>query len=131
MNSDQPPKLRMAPAEPVEALTHRVEREQRAANLQRETELEQSLAPFRVGSVAYLNAVPLTRGLEDQIVLATPAELAGMLSRDELEAALVSVVEVLFTDRYDILDGIAIASLGEVKSVILAHRKPLEEAREI
>ena len=131
MNSDQPPKLRMAPAEPVEALTHRVEREQRAANLQRETELEQSLTPFRVGSVAYLNAVPLTRGLEDQIVLATPAELAGMLSRDELEAALVSVVEVLFTDRYDILDGIAIASLGEVKSVILAHRKPLEEAREI
>ena len=131
MNSDQPPKLRMAPAEPVEALTHRVEREQRAANLQRETELEQSLAPFRVGSVAYLNAVPLTRGLEDQIVLATPAELAGMLGRDELEAALVSVVEVLFTDRYDILDGIAIASLGEVKSVILAHRKPLEEAREI
>jgi chorismate dehydratase len=131
MNSDQPPKLRMAPAEPVEALTHRVEREQRAANLQRETELEQSLTPFRVGSVAYLNAVPLTRGLEDQIVLATPAELAGMLGRDELEAALVSVVEVLFTDRYDILDGIAIASLGEVKSVILAHRKPLEEAREI
>ena len=40
--------------------------------------------------------------------------------------ALVSVVEVLFNDRYDILDGIAIASLGEVKSVLLAHRKPLE-----
>jgi len=131
MNSDQPPKLRMAPAEPVENLTQRVEREQRAANLQRETGLEQSLAPFRVGSVAYLNAVPLTRGLEDQILFATPAELAAMLSRDELDAALVSVVEVLFNDRYDILDGIAIASLGEVKSVILAHRSPLEDAREI
>jgi chorismate dehydratase len=38
---------------------------------------------------------------------------------------------VLFTDRYDILDSIAIASLGEVKSVLLAHRRPLEEAREI
>jgi chorismate dehydratase len=131
MNSDQPPKLRMAPAEPFEALTHRVEREQRAANLQRETGLEQSLSPFRVGSVAYLNAVPLTRGLEDQIMLATPVELAALLSRDELDAALVSVVEVLFNDRYDILDGIAIASLGEVKSVILAHRSPLEDAREI
>ena len=44
---------------------------------------------------------------------------------------LVSVVEVLFNDRYDILDGIAIASLGEVKSVLLAHRKPLSEATEI
>src|SRR3974390_3692672 len=131
MNSDQPPELRMASAEPVEALTQRVEREQRAAHLQRETGLEQSLAPFRVGSVAYLNRVPLTRGLEDQIVFATPAELAAMLSRDELDAALVSVVEVLFNDRYDILDGIAIASLGEVKSVILAHRKPLDEVTEV
>src|SRR6516165_12088245 len=121
----------MAPAEPVEALTHRVEREQRAANLQRETELEQSLAPFRVGSVSYLNAVPLTRGLEEEVIFATPAKLAEMLRKDELDAALVSVVEVLFNDRYDILDGIAIASLGEVKSVLLAHRKPLEQAREI
>ena len=50
--------------------------------------------------------------------------LAEMLRRDELDAALVSVVEVLFTDRYDILDGIAIASLGEVQSVLLAHRRP-------
>src|SRR5437660_1446153 len=131
MNSDQPPKLRMAPPAPAEALTQRVEREQRAANLQRETGLEQSLAPFRVGSVPYLNAVPLTRGLEDQVVFATPAELAAMLRRDELDAALVSVVEVLFHDRYDILDGIAIASLGEVQSVLVAHRRPMEEATEI
>lgn len=124
-------KLRMAPAESADDLAHRVEREHRAAQVQRESALEQSLAPFRVGSVSYLNAVPLTRGLEDQVVFATPSQLAEKLRRDELDAALVSVVEVLFTERYDILDGIAIASLGEVKSVLLAHRRPLEEAREI
>jgi len=121
----------MVPAEPAEALAHRCEREQRAANLQRETALDHSLAPFRVGSVGYLNAVPLTRGLEEEVLFATPAKLAEMLQRDELDAALVSIVEVLFNDRYDILDGIAIASLGEVKSVLLAHRKPIEEAAEI
>ncbi len=131
MNSNDNPKLRMAPAEPAEALSHRLEREQRASQLQRESGLEQSLAPFRVGSVAYLNAVPLTRGLEEEVVFTTPAKLAELLRKDELDAALVSVVEVLFNDRYDILDGIAIASLGEVKSVLLAHRRPLEEAREI
>jgi chorismate dehydratase len=81
--------------------------------------------------VGYLNAVPLTRGLEEEVQFTTPAKLAEMLRRDELDAALVSVVEVLFSDRYDILDGIAIASLGEVKSVLLAHRGPLQEAREI
>src|SRR5271170_2086833 len=86
---------------------------------------------FRIGSVSYLNAAPLTRGIESGIIFATPARLAEMLRRDELDAALVSVTEVLFNDRYDILDGIAIASLGEVYSVLLAHIKPLEEAKEI
>src|ERR1041384_3096590 len=115
----------------AEDLLRKHEKEQRTARMQRETGLQESLAPFRVGSVSYLNAVPLTRGLEEEVIFATPSKLAEMLRRDELDAGLVSVVEVLFNNRYDILDGIAIASLGEVKSVILAHRRPLEEAREI
>jgi chorismate dehydratase len=86
---------------------------------------------FRIGSVPYLNAAPLTRGLERAITYATPAKLAGLLRNDELDAALVSITEVLLTDRYDILDGVAIASLGEVFSVFLAHKKPLAEAKEI
>jgi chorismate dehydratase len=128
---EQPPKLRMAPVEPAEEAAHRLEREHRAAHLQREANLEHSLAPFRVGSVGYLNAAPLTRGIEEEVSFATPARLAELLRRDELDAALVSVVEVLFHDRYDILDGIAIAALGEVKSVLLAHRRPIEEAKQI
>lgn len=86
---------------------------------------------FRIGSVPYLNAAPLTRGLDGAIIYATPAKLAVMLRNDELDAALVSITEVLLTDRYDILDGVAIASLGEVYSVFLAHKKPLAEAKEI
>jgi chorismate dehydratase len=121
----------MAPRETAEEVSHRLEREQRASQLQRESSLEQSLAPFRVGSVRYLNAVPLTRGVEEEIIFATPSKLAEMLERDELDAALVSVTEVLLKDRYDVLDSIAIASLGEVKSVLLAHRKPIAEAKEV
>jgi len=125
------PKLSMAPVETPEQLAHRAEREQRAVELQREGRLEQSLTPFRVGSVRFLNAAPLVRGIEDEIILATPAKLAEMLQRDELDAGLVSITEVLFHDRYDVLDGMAIASLGEVQSVFLAHRRPLAEAQEI
>jgi chorismate dehydratase len=90
-----------------------------------------SLRPFRVGSVPYLNAVPLTRGLESEITFAPPSQLAASLERGELDAALVSVTAVLLTGQYDVLDGVAIASLGEVKSVLLAHRRPIAEAREI
>lgn len=130
MNSaEDTPKLRMAAPDSPEELAHRFEREQRAVQLQREDNLSELLAPFRVGSVPYLNAVPLTRGLEEQIIYVTPSKLAEMLQRDELDAALVSVTEVLFNDRYDILDGIAVASLGEVKSVFLAHRQPLDQVK--
>jgi chorismate dehydratase len=121
----------MAAPDSPEQIARRLEREQTNNNRDREFDLEQSLAPFRVGSVKYLNAVPLTRGLENEIVFTTPARLAEMLQHDELDAALVSITEVLFHDRYDILNGAAIASLGEVKSVFLAHRKPIEEVREV
>lgn len=90
-----------------------------------------ALGPFRVGSVPYLNAVPLTRGLESEVLFAPPSQLAEKLGRGELDAALVSVTAVLMQDKYDILDGVAIASLGEVQSVLLGHRRPLTEAREI
>ena len=86
---------------------------------------------FRIGSVPYLNAAPLTRDIDGELIFATPAKLAEMLRRDELDAALVSITEVLLNDRYDILDGVAIGSLGEVYSVLLAHKKPLAEAKEI
>ena len=130
-SSDDIPKLRMAPRESAEELAQRYERETRRVLDARESDLENSLAPFRVGSVPYLNAVPLTRGLEDQLEFLPPSQLAQKLRRDELDAALVSVTEVLLNDRYDILDGVAVASLGEVKSVFLAHKQPLEEVREI
>lgn len=90
-----------------------------------------TLAPYRVGSVPYLNAVPLTRGLEEEVLFAPPSQLAEQLARAELDAALVSVTAVLFTGAYDVLDGVAIASLGEVKSVLLGFRRPLAQVREV
>ena len=117
--------------EDPQQIAKRLARENRSLIQQREIDLERSLGSFRVGSVPYLNSVPLTRGIEDQVILATPARLAGMLQRDELDAALVSITEVLFSDRYDVLDRVAVASLGEVKSVFLAHRGSIEQAKEI
>lgn len=128
---DKLPELRLVPAESPEDAAFRFEREQRRVDVQRESDLENSLAPFRVGSVPYLNSVPLTRGLENQIEFIPPAQLAEKLRRGDLDAALVSITEVLFHDGYDVLDGIAVASLGEVFSVFLAHRVPLEQVKEV
>lgn len=121
----------MAGRSPAEDLVHRLRREQELLDRRREEDLEQSLAPMRIGSVPYLNSVPLTRGLEDQIVFAPPTELAKLLREDQLDGALLSITEPLLNDGYDILDGIAVASLGEVYSVFLAHNKPLEQVETI
>ena len=80
-DSDSIPPLRMAARGENEQLAHQITREQTILDRKREEELEQSLAPMRVGSVPYLNSVPLTRGLEDQIVFAPPSKLAGLLRR--------------------------------------------------
>ena len=126
-SDDEIPELKMAQPTPPAQIAKELAREQTNANRMREVELEQSLAPFRVGSVPYLNSVPLNRGLEDELVYEVPSKLATMLRAGELDAALLSITEALFHDGFDILDGVAVASLGEVKSVFLAHKKPLEE----
>ena len=130
-DSEPLPKLRLLPVGPPESRPP-AEWEKRLREIEQEEELPPGpLAPLRVGSVPYLNAVPLTRGIEDQIVFAPPAELARLLRDGKLDAALVSVTEALLQEGYDILDGIAVASLGEVRSVFLAHREPLEKITQV
>lgn len=85
----------------------------------------------RIGSVPYLNSVPLTWGLDREIAYLPPSQLALALRHGDLDAALVSITEVLFENHYRILDGIGVCSNGPVNSVFLAHRVPLSEAREI
>ncbi|MBX3748011.1 MAG: menaquinone biosynthesis protein [Verrucomicrobiae bacterium] len=81
---------------------------------------------LRAGSVPYLNAAPLVRGIEHRLRLAPPSDLAVSLRLGELDAALLSVTEALLHPGYDILDGPCVASDGEVHSVFLAHRQPLD-----
>ncbi|MFN0066572.1 MAG: menaquinone biosynthesis protein [Limisphaerales bacterium] len=87
--------------------------------------------PLRAGSVPYLNAAPLTCGLADRLVFLPPAQLAQELRAGRLDAALLSVTEVLRSADYDVLDGVAVASDGPVFSVFLAHRGRLEDIREV
>ncbi len=84
---------------------------------------------FRIGSVDSLNAVPLTWGIEDQVTFTAPARLAEMLRAGQRDAALLSVTELLRHCEYVALDGLAIASHGPVRSVLLAHRVPLESVQ--
>ncbi|MFM1945503.1 MAG: Chorismate dehydratase [Verrucomicrobiota bacterium] len=125
--SDPTPHLRMAPVESAEQLAQRYERERRRVLSAKENALEDNTTNFRIGSVPHLNALPLTRGLEQKTTFLPPSQLAQALLHNQLDAALLSITEALRHKHYDVLDGVAVASLGEVKSVFLAHTKPLHE----
>ena len=86
---------------------------------------------FRIGSVPYLNAVPLVHGLGDSVRLAPPSQLAQWLRRGEVDAGLVSISEVLEQDLYDVVDGVGVVSDGPVYSVYLAHHGPLDSLRRV
>ena len=74
---------------------------------------------WRIASVPYLNARPLIYGIEDKVTLCAPARLADLLYREHFDVGLVPVAEVLLHDKYDILDGMAVAARGAVRSVFL------------
>lgn len=85
----------------------------------------------RIGSIPYLNVAPLVYGIEDQLTLCEPAQLADALHRGQLDVGIVPVAEVLQHDEYDVIDGIAIAARGSVRSVFLAHREPVDRLKRV
>lgn len=93
--------------------------------------MSEIFAGYRIGSVPYLNARPLTEGLGERLVFDVPSRLAERFAAGELDAALVPVFEAVSRERALIADGMAIASRGEVFSVFLAHRVPLAELESV
>jgi cyclic dehypoxanthinyl futalosine synthase len=78
---------------------------------------------LRAAAVSFLNAHPLTAGLEGseriELVLAEPSRCAAMLEEGEVDLALVSVA-ALTKGEYEIVPGIAIGADGPVQTVVLA-----------
>jgi chorismate dehydratase len=94
-------------------------------------------AAFRVSLVDYVNAWPLTWGFlrgaveNTDRVTDVPSACADRLARGEVDAGLVPSIEAARIPGVRIVRGIGIASKQRVRSVILASRRPLNEARTV
>src|SRR5512138_1510904 len=84
---------------------------------------EPRMPKLRAAAVSFLNAWPLTAGLEEseriELVLAEPSKCAAMLEAGEVDLALVSV-GALPGGEFEIVPGIAIGADGPVQTVVLA-----------
>lgn len=71
---------------------------------------------------------PLTEGLVDfpfDIIFAQPSELAEQLKTGQLDMAFIPSIEYARTENLRIVPGFSIASLGEVKTVLMfSHSEP-------
>lgn len=92
----------------------------------------------RLSAVSFLNAAPLVYGLRHgalppwlSVSFQEPARCADAVRRGESDGGLLPVVECVRIPDLVVLPGIAIASPGPVRSVVLASRSPLREIERI
>jgi len=87
---------------------------------------------MRIGCVPYGHAKPFSRAWSaGEVVWDHPKRLVGRLKAGEVDVALVPVWEVLTNPGYRVIDGVAVGSRGEVRSVAVFHDKPLAECGSI
>jgi chorismate dehydratase len=85
---------------------------------------------YTVGSVPYVNAIPLTFDLEGvDVRYEVPSSLPPLLQSGEAQAILVSSVDALRVPDRTMVDGVCIGSNGPVKSVRLFSRVPFASIR--
>jgi chorismate dehydratase len=96
---------------------------------------DNDMSALRVGVVPYLNARPLTYGLEHRPEIAlisdVPSALVERLRADALDVALVSSVELFENPRYRMIPGLGVASRGPVESVLLFGHVAAPQARSL
>jgi cyclic dehypoxanthinyl futalosine synthase len=97
---------------------------------------------IRIAAVSFLNARPITYGLERSLVAATderfelsfelPSRCAERLAAGEVDLGLIpTAAYAASTEELRIVPGIAIAGLGAVRTVLLVGEVPWSEMQEI
>ena len=91
---------------------------------------------LRLGAVEYLNARPLVFGLTRHadrfdVRFDVPANCAALLHAGAIDVGLVPSIEYLRGDHYVGVPGVAIGSDGEIASVAVYSRVPIERVRTV
>lgn len=93
------------------------------------------MTALRLGAVSYLNTKPLVYGLDaypDQfdVRFDVPAKCAELLHDNKIDLGLIPAIEYLRGD-YAIVPGVSIASFGDVATVAVFTRKPMDQVETI
>src|SRR5271170_4035694 len=93
---------------------------------------------LRIASVEYLNTAPLVWGFTEgplqgkyDITFSVPSQCAEALRGGDADVAIIPAVEYQRIDNLTVLPGMSIAAAGEVRSILVVAKKPIELAKRI
>lgn len=93
------------------------------------------MSRVRLGAVGYLNARPLTFGLDRSprfdLRYDVPSQCAELLHAGAIDVGMIPSIEYLRQPGYRIVPDLAIVSRGPVASVLLFTSKPVSEVRSV
>ncbi len=96
------------------------------------------MSKLRVSIVEYLNTAPLVWGFTEgplsgkyDLSFALPSKCADALRAGEVDVAIIPAIEYQRIDDLVALPGMAIAAKGEVRSILVVSKKPIENVRTI
>jgi len=96
------------------------------------------MSKLRISIVEYLNTAPLVWGFAEgplagkyELSFTLPSQCAEALRRQEADVAIIPAIEYQRIENVIALPEIAIAAKGEVRSILVVAKRPIEMARRI
>ncbi len=96
------------------------------------------MSKLRISIVEYLNTAPLVWGFTDgplaekyDLSFTVPSQCAEALRRGQVDIAIIPAIEYQRMDGMVALPGMSIAAKGEVRSLLVVAKKPIEMAKRI
>jgi chorismate dehydratase len=93
---------------------------------------------LRISAISYLNTAPLMwdfehgqAGADFEISYTVPSQCAAELAAGSADIGLIPAAAYATTPGLAILPGVAIASVGKVRSILLVSKVPVEEVRTV
>ena len=93
---------------------------------------------LRISIVEFLNTAPLVWGFTDgpqagkyDLSFTVPSQCAEALKHGEVDVAIIPAIEYQRMDNVVALPGMAVAADGEVRSLLVVSKKPIERVKRI
>ena len=96
------------------------------------------MAKLRISIVEFLNTAPLVWGFTDgplagkyDLSFTVPSQCAEGLRRGDVDVAIIPAIEYQRIENLVALPGMAVAAKGEVRSILLVSKRPIERVKRI